>query len=85
MSNKEERTYIGSAEIRFENTDRRDRLVKAAEDAGFDVDCSEAIGVSFSGATTPTYWYIVVDAPGRLGVDEKREAKAKLAAAWKGL
>lgn len=85
MSTKEEKTYIGGAGIRFENTDRRDRLVKAAKGAGFNVSCTEAIGVSLSGATTPTYWYIVVDAPGCLGMNEKREAIAKLRAAWKDL
>ena len=82
---KEEKTYIGSAEIRHDNIERRDRLVKAAKDAGFDVDCCEAIGVSLSGATTPTYWSITVEMPGELTPVEKREAKVKLATAWKGL
>lgn len=85
MNNKEEKTYIGSAEIRYENTDRRDRLVKAAENAGFKVRCTEAIGVSFSGATTPIYWYIVVEMPGELLKEEQMEAKNKLRTAWKGL
>lgn len=85
MSNKEEKTYIGSAEIRYENTDRRDRLVKAAEKAGFKVRCTEAIGISFSGATTPTYWYIVVEMPGTLGKEEQVKAKDKLRSAWRGL
>lgn len=82
---KEERTYIGSAEIRLDNTDRRDRLVAAAEQAGFRVRCNEAIGISLSGATTPSYWYIVADAPGILGPVEKNEARKRLAAAWRNL
>ena len=79
-------TYIGSAEIRFDNTSRRDILVNAAKKAGFLVDCSEAMDVPFNGKrdTTP-YWYIVVEAPGYLSVMERREARLKLAAAWKGL
>ena len=85
MTNEErkENTYIGSAEIRFENTERRDRLVKAAEAAGFLVDFTEAIGISFSGANTPVYWAITVYAKGRLAKEEQREARARLAAAWR--
>lgn len=85
MTKREEKTYIGSAEIRFENTERRDRLVKAAEAAGFSVRCTEAIGISFSGATTPTYWYIVVEVEGEIDRIAQRESRAKLAEAWKGL
>ena len=85
MSKETKKTHIGSAEIRFENTDRRDRLVEAAKKAGFLVRCTEAIDVSFSGATTPTYWYIVVEMPGNLEKEEQMEAKLKLRAAWKGL
>ena len=85
MSNKAKKTYIGSAEIRYENTDRRDRLIKAAEEAGFLVRCTEAIGISFSGATTPTYWYIVVEMPDELSKEKALEAKDKLRSAWKGL
>ena len=81
----DERTFIGSAEIRFDNTTRRDALVAAAERAGFKVECSEAIGVSFSGATTPSYWYITVNVPGRLNQTEKAAERAKLASAWRGL
>ncbi len=82
---KEEKTYIGSAEIRFDDTDRRDKLVAAAKGTGFLVDCSEAMDVSFSGLETHPYWYIVVDAPGILSPTEKRAARVMLAAAWKGL
>lgn len=85
MATKKERTYIGSAEIKLENTARRDRLVNAAKEAGFSVRCTEAIGISFSGATTPTYWYIVVEVEGEIDRIEQREARQKLAAAWKGL
>ena len=82
---KEQKTYIGSAEIRFENTDRRDRLVAAAQQAGFNVRCNEAIGISLSGATTPSYWYIAVELPGVLNIAEKNQARQRLAAAWRGL
>lgn len=82
---KEETTYIGSAEIRLDNTDRRDKLVAAAKGAGFLVDCSEAMDVSFSGLVTHPYWYIVVDAPGYLSLAEKKDARQKLAAAWRNL
>lgn len=83
---KEERknaTCVGSAEIRMDDTERRDFLVKAAEKAGFKVECSEAIGVFLSGATTPSYWYIRVYWPEKLDRLEEREARRKLADAWK--
>lgn len=56
MTNEERKmhTNIGEAEIRKDNVERRDRLVKAAQDAGFVAEYTEAIGVSFSGATTPS-------------------------------
>lgn len=78
-------TYIGSAEVRMENTGRRDRLVKAAQDAGFVVKCSEAFGVSLSGNVGPEHWYIRVLVPGDLSLVEQRAFRVKLAEAWKGL
>ena len=85
MSNKEEKTFIGSAEIRYENTDRRDRLVKAAEKAGFKVRCTEAIGISSVVRPHQPYWYIVVEMSGKLGKEEQVKAKDKLRTAWRGL
>ena len=83
--NYEERkkcTFIGSAEIRLDDTAKRDRLVKSAEKAGFKVECSEAIPISFSGAAGSTYWYIRAYWPAKLDRLEEREAKVKLATAW---
>ena len=82
---KEETTYIYGAEIRLDNTTRRDRLVKAAKDAGFIVDFTRAFDVSFSGATGPEYWSISVSVPGKHDLNARREFRAKLMAAWKGL
>lgn len=78
-------TYIGSAEIKLSNTTRRDALVEAAKKAGFIVECNEAFDLSFSGASSDSYWAIRVSAPGRLVPAETKEAREKLAAAWKGL
>ena len=82
---RKQNTYIGSAEIRLENTARRDNLVNAAKAAGFIAEYAEAIGISFSGATTPSYWSITVYATGILNPVEKNEKRRALAAAWKGL
>lgn len=82
---KEVKTYIGGAEIRYDNTERRDKLVKAAKKAGFLVECDEAIGVSFSGETTPCYWSISVSIEGEIDNMSRQEAKRKLAAAWDNL
>ena len=79
---KEEKTYIGGAEIRLENIERRDKLVEAARKAGFLAEYAEAINISFSGASSPSYWAITVEMPGRLNVVERREAREKLAEAW---
>lgn len=81
----EERTYIGSAEIRLDNIARRDALVAAAQKAGFMAEYAEAISISFGGGSSPSYWAITVYAQGIIALTEKREARAKLAAAWKGL
>lgn len=81
----EERTYIGSAEIRLDNIARRDALVKAAKGAGFLVECNEAISITLSGGSSPTYWAITVYAQGIIPPTEKREARARLASAWRGL
>lgn len=78
-------TYVGSAEIRKENTTRRDNLVNAAKAAGFLVDCTEAISISLSGKSSPEYWAITVYAPGKLDRAGHAEAHRKLAAAWRGL
>lgn len=79
------RTYIGSAEIRKENITRRDNLVAAAEKEGFTVECAEAIGISWSGETTPEYWAITVYKDGKLERPDIMAARRELAAAWKGL
>ena len=82
---KEVKTYIGGAEIRYDDTERRDKLVKAAKKAGFLVECDEAIDVSFSGKTTPCYWSISVSIEGKIDNMSRKEAKRKLAAAWNNL
>lgn len=82
---KEEKTYIGGAEIRMENVARRDKLVKAAENAGFIVKCSEAINISLSGASGPEHWAISVYAPGVLDKWDTKALREKLAASWAGL
>lgn len=87
MTNEErkETTYIASAEIRMEHTERRDKLVNAAKAVGFIVECTEAIDISFSGYSGPEHWAITVYASGKLDQWDRREARTKLAAAWKGL
>lgn len=87
MTNEERKqsTYVGSAEIRMENTARRDALINAAEKAGFKAHCTEAISISLSGRAGQEHWYIAIYAPGKLDREEEREARVKLAAAWKGL
>ena len=78
-------TYIGSAEIRKENTTRRDNLVAAAEKAGFTVECNEAIPISFSCDALPEIWAITVYKDGKLTREETMAARRELAAAWRGL
>ena len=82
---KEATTYIGCAEIRKENTTRRDALVKAAKEVGFIVDCSEAVNISLSGATSPVFWAITVKAKGSLDRAQVRDAKMTLKNAWNNL
>lgn len=78
-------TYIGSAEIRKENTTRRDALVAAAKKAGFTVECTEAIPISLSCEPMPEIWTITVYKEGRLDRIDTQLARRDLSAAWRGL
>lgn len=78
---KEERelyTYIGTAEVYVEQTDRRDWLIAQGEAAGFVVTCTEAIPISFSGAAGRTYWDITFYQAGILDREETRLRKMEL-------
>ena len=82
---KKQRTYLGCAEIRLSDTDRKEKLIQAAENAGFIVDCAEAFNVSMNGSTSETYWAITVYYPGSLDRIDRNFEKGILADVWKGL
>lgn len=80
LSREERRqhTYIGTAEVRQERTDKRDWLIEQGEAAGFVVTCTEAIPISLSGAAGPDLWSITYYEKGILDKMQTQARKADL-------
>ena len=68
---KKQNTYIASAELLKHKVAQRDWLVRKGEEAGFLVDCTEAIPISFSGNSGPEIWSITYYAKGALSREER--------------